>query len=326
MVPAMKAALTDARGADSGYLRQVVFLTDGEIGNEQQLFSVISAMRGRSRLFMVGIGSAPNTFLMTRASELGRGAFTHIGSIEQVQDRMRQLFEKLENPAVTGLSVTFSDTKADITPATLPDLYRGEPLVLAAKLDKLAGNLKIEGRIGDRPWTVTLPIAKAADGKGLSKLWARRKIADAEVSRTMRQITPEDADKAILALGLEHQIVTRLTSLVALDKTPSRPEGETLKLAELPLNLPAGWDFDKVFGEHPRVGPREQRTDRTVPVQHAANATPKQIARPVALAAAVPQLQLPQTATDAELKLMSGLALMLLTLLLWLLGRRRAIA
>ena len=83
-------------------MRQVVFLTDGAIGNEQQLFDTIAAMRGRSRVFMVGIGSAPNSFLMTRAAELGRGTFTHIGSVEQVEERMRDLFAKLESPAVTA--------------------------------------------------------------------------------------------------------------------------------------------------------------------------------------------------------------------------------
>jgi len=190
------------------------------------LFETITAMRGRSRVFMVGIGSAPNTYLMTRAAELGRGAFTHIGSVDQVEERMRGLFAKLENPAVTGLSVKFSDASADVTPAAIPDVYRDEPLVLAARLDKLAGSMEIKGRIGDRPWVVTLPLANAAEGKGLSKLWARRKISDAEVARTTRQVGPEDADKTILALALEHQLVTRLTSLVAVDKTPSRPDGE----------------------------------------------------------------------------------------------------
>ena len=102
MVPAMRAALTDSSASDANHVRQVVFLTDGAIGNEQQLFDTITAMRGRSRVFMVGIGSAPNTFLMTRAAELGRGTFTHIGSVEQVEERMRDLFAKLENPAVTG--------------------------------------------------------------------------------------------------------------------------------------------------------------------------------------------------------------------------------
>ncbi|MFN5279425.1 marine proteobacterial sortase target protein, partial [Bradyrhizobium sp.] len=103
MVPAMRAALSDTNHDDADHVRQVVFLTDGAIGNEQQLFETISALRGRSRIFMVGIGSAPNTYLMTRAAELGRGTFTHIGSVEQVDERMRDLFAKLENAAVTTL-------------------------------------------------------------------------------------------------------------------------------------------------------------------------------------------------------------------------------
>jgi Ca-activated chloride channel homolog len=138
MVPPMKAALTDRRDGDANALRQVIFLTDGEIGNEQQLFETIGAMRGRSRIFMVGIGSAPNSFLMTRAAELGRGTFTHIGSVEQVEERMRVLIGKLESPAVTNLTATFSSARADATPAVLPDLYRGEPLALAAKVSALA--------------------------------------------------------------------------------------------------------------------------------------------------------------------------------------------
>lgn len=319
MVPAMRAALTDRLG-DTNMVRQVVFLTDGAIGNEQQLFETITAMRGRSRIFMVGIGSAPNTYLMTRASELGRGAFTHIGSVEQVEERMRGLFAKLENPAVTGLSAKFSEAQADVTPAIVPDVYRDEPLVLAAKLDRLTGSFEIKGRVGDRPWSVTLPLQNAAEGKGLSKLWAKRKIGDAEVARTMRELTQEDADKSILALALEHQLVTRLTSLVAVDKTPSRPEGEPLKLSELPINLPAGWDFDKVFGEQiQRVPPQllERRAD-------ASGRTTT--ARRLAPAAQPDTVRLPKTATTSELKMMAGLILLLFSLFLFVFNRRQLLA
>jgi Ca-activated chloride channel homolog len=323
MVPAMRAALNDEASGDSGLLRQVVFLTDGAIGNEQQLFETITALRGRSRVFMVGIGSAPNTFLMTRAAELGRGTFTHIGSTAQVEERMRDLFAKLENPVVTGLSATFSEAKADLTPAALPDLYRGEPLVLAARLDGLAGNITIKGRIGDQPWTVTLPLDRAAEGKGLSKVWARRMIDDAEVSRTLNKIKPADADSAILSLALEHQLVTRLTSLVAVDKAITRPAGEPLKLSELPINLPAGWDFAKVFGDRPPLPtpPTERRADTgDARVQVAAAKAPQPV--PIAQPATV---QLPKTATDAELKMMLGLVMLSLSLLLLAFGRRRMI-
>ncbi|XUM23366.1 marine proteobacterial sortase target protein [Bradyrhizobium oligotrophicum S58] len=319
MVPAMRAALTDD-GSDSDRVRQVVFLTDGAIGNEQQLFETITAMRGRSRIFMVGIGSAPNTYLMTRASELGRGAFTHIGSVEQVEEHMRDLFAKLENPVVTGLTATFSEASADLTPAVLPDVYRNEPLVLAAKLDRLAGSLQLKGRIGDQPWTITLPLSGAAEGKGLSKLWARRKIGDAEVAKTMRQMTPEEADGAILKLALEHQLVTRLTSLVAVDKTPRRPDGEPLRLAELPVNLPAGWDYEKVFGERGRMPAmqKERRAEADGDVRFA------ELKRPV-VPAAPATITLPKTATDAELSMLLGLGLLMLELI-WLVAIRRRLA
>jgi Ca-activated chloride channel family protein len=339
MVPAMRAALTDTRPADANSLRQVVFLTDGAIGNEQQLFDTLAGLRGRSRVFMVGIGSAPNSFLMTRAAEIGRGSFTHIGSADQVEERMRALFDKLESPAVTNLAVSFSNAQADITPELVPDLYRGEPLVLAAKITGLEGTMEIKGRIGDRPWTVTLPIAKAAEGRGLSKLWARRKIADAEVAKTLRKATPEETDRRILALGLDHQLVTRLTSLVAVDKTPSRPETAKLTRADLPLNLPAGWDFDKVFGEHPHIERKDDRAQPSPQPDHAEAAQRKAMVQPalpgkpkyqntraVPIMAApmtvasrgtsAPGVMLPRTATDADLRMIAGFVLMFLSLVI----------
>jgi Ca-activated chloride channel family protein len=325
MIPPMRAALTD-RQTDANTLRQVVFLTDGCIGNEQQLFDTITSMRGRSRVFMVGIGSAPNSYLMTRAAELGRGSFTHIGSVEQVESRMRELFGKLESPAVTQLSVTFSGTKADMTPTVLPDLYRGEPLMLAAKVGELAGTMEIKGRIGDRPWSVTLPLSGAAEGRGLSKLWARRKITDAEIAQTTRALSADEADKTILTLALEHQLVTRLTSLIAVDQTPSRPSGEPLKVSELPLNLPAGWDFEKVFGERPKLPPAapvierraQERGGRT---QLAMSAEPR-----LASVSAQPSqgVVLPSTATDAEWKMVLGAALMTFAAILLARRRRKA--
>ena len=315
MVPAMKAALSDRGTGGAPRLRQVVFLTDGAIGNEQQLFDTIAAMRGRSRVFMVGIGSAPNTFLMSRAAELGRGTFTQIGAPDQVEARMRALFEKLESPVVTNLSARFSAGGADATPETLPDLYRGEPVVLAAKLASLSGTIEVKGMIGDRPWIVTLPVAQAAKGEGLSKLWARRKIADAEVAQTLGQIDAEQADQRILALALRHHLVTRLTSLVAVDRTPRRPDGATLSRNDIPLDLPAGWDFDKVFGAKPK--PEFREAALLLPATARTDA-PTAADKPVP----VEEVVLPQTATDAELRIMTGLLLLLAGLAAFAFGRR----
>ncbi|MGO4723141.1 MULTISPECIES: marine proteobacterial sortase target protein [unclassified Inquilinus] len=318
MVPAMRAALADRSTDGAARLRQVVFLTDGAIGDEQQLFDTISALRGRSRVFMVGIGSAPNSYLMNRAAELGRGTFTQIGSTEQVEERMRSLFEKLESPVVTNLSARVSAGDADVTPESLPDLYRGEPVVLAAKLATLSGTIEIKGMIGDRPWTVTLPVAQAAEGAGLSKLWARRKIADAEVAQTLRQITPEQADERILALALQHHLVTRLTSLVAVDKTPRRPDGAPLSRSDIPLNLPSGWDFEKVFGADKASPPAEFREAALLLPAAARSTEPAAAHKPTP----VEEVVLPVTATDAELRILAGALLLLAGLAVFRFSRR----
>ena len=248
MLPAMRAALADHDAGNAARLRQVVFMTDGEISNEKELFGEIAKDRGRSRVFMVGIGSAPNTFLMSRAADVGRGTFTHVGGVDEVEGRMKALFDKLENPAATGLKASFTGTVADLGPAVLPDLYRGEPLVLSAKVLDMEGDLKLDGQVDGRSWSLRLPLSQAVEGQGLGKVWARRKIEDAEAQRTLGQVSDAQADALVLSLGLEHHMVTSQTSLVAVDQAVSRPADAPFARSDVPLDLPAGWNFDAVFG------------------------------------------------------------------------------
>ena len=96
MLSAMKAALDSSSG--DGRVRQVVFLTDGSIGNESELFAAIKRRLGDRRLFTIGIGAAPNSYFMRKAAEYGRGTFTYIDDIGEVAAEMAALFVKLEQP------------------------------------------------------------------------------------------------------------------------------------------------------------------------------------------------------------------------------------
>jgi Ca-activated chloride channel homolog len=307
MIAPLKAALVDDSASAKTHLRQVIFITDGAIGNEQEMFATLTSQRGRSRVFMVGIGSAPNSYLMTRAAELGRGTFTFIGDATQVTSRMDELFNKLGNPSVTGISAVMSQNGVELTPALLPDLYQGEPLLVMAETKSLAGTFTFSGTIGDAPWTLTLPISAAAEGKGISKLWAHRKIADIEVAATMGTLTADVSAKQVLAVALAHQIVSSQTSLIAVDKNPKRPVGEKLTRAEVPLNLPAGWNFDKVFGTDTPVMTPKQRDAQADFLQLAASSKP--ITSDQALAN---QVQLPQTATPSQLFAIISLLMMVM--------------
>ncbi|MEM1370781.1 MAG: VIT domain-containing protein [Pseudomonadota bacterium] len=276
MVAPMGAALRDGGTAAARAVRQVVFLTDGAIGNEAELMELVAAQRGRSRVFMVGIGSAPNGHLMSKLAEIGRGSFTHIGNTQEVAERMGGLFAKLEAPVVTGLSIATDAAQFSPAPEQLPDLYRGEPLVVAAKISEFSGAMSISGQIGARPWRLTLPVNGAMQAQGISKLWARRKIRDAEIARRLQQTDRQTTDATILQLALTHGLLSRLTALVAVEERISRSEGVALTRADVPLNLPAGWDFEKVFGPRQGVdGPREERADASGALRKAVKKTAK---------------------------------------------------
>ena len=248
MLPALKVALKDASPNDTTRLRQVVFLTDGAVGNEAQLFEEIASHVGRSRLFTVGIGSAPNSYFMRRAAELGRGTFTEIGSEEQVLERMSALFTKLEKPVMVGLKAEWPNgTSVEVWPDPLPDLYAGEPVVLSAKVGSMNGELHLSGTFDGKPWTAGLRISDAIDGAGVAKLWARSKIASLE-AKLYTDLSATGIDKAIETVALEHHLVSSQTSLVAIDKTKSRPDGQGVSSVDMPVNLPDGWVYDKVFG------------------------------------------------------------------------------
>jgi Ca-activated chloride channel family protein len=235
MMPALTFAL-DHR-ATPGYLRQVVFMTDGAVGNEEALFRLITEKLGNSRLFTVGIGSAPNSYFMTKAAQFGRGTFTHIGDVREVREKMTALFGKLEAPVLQDVAITWPDgTAVETFPARVPDLYLGEPILISASARAFAGTVIVSGKRGSQPWSAAL--TPTSDQTGVGALWARAKIAS-----LMDEIT-RGADAAtvrphVLKVALEHHLVSAYTSLVAVDVTPTGPS--YTKTALVTASLPKGW-------------------------------------------------------------------------------------
>jgi Ca-activated chloride channel family protein len=327
MSKALQLALPRQQRTDR--LRQVVFITDGAVGNEQQLFEMVEQRRGDSRLFTVGIGSAPNSHFMRGAARAGRGTFTHIGDVGEVADEMRRLLAKLKRPVLTDLKVTVDGAKpAEAYPWPLLDLYAGEPVALALKLPQGVSRIGVAGRAGGQPWQTEVALAGAAAGQGLARLWAREKIAALEAARLIG-MPAEAVDKGVLQTALDHGLVSRLTSLVAIDVTPARPQHQPLDTRNVPLDLPAGWNWDKVFGQPLAPAEREamrqqHRVRFTAAKVMLSDAAPAATAEAAAPTPVAPQpLALPQTATPAPLHRVAGVLLLLLAAACWWRARRR---
>ena len=232
----------------SGRLRQVIFLTDGAVGNEARLFQAIRERLGDSRLFTIGIGSAPNSHFMREAARLGRGTFTYIGNPTEVKDKMTGLFRKLESPALADVRLELPGAPdAEILPAPIPDLYVGEPIVAAIRTRLLPAEAVVRGRFGSTPWQTQVPLRQAAPGAGLPAHWARARIA-ALLDQRRAGAPDDDVRHAVLDVALRHHLVSPYTSLVAVDVTPARPGDAPLTTHAMKTNLPHGWEYEAVFG------------------------------------------------------------------------------
>ncbi len=233
------------------YLRQIIFITDGAVGNEEGLFELIEARLGAARLFTVGIGSAPNSWFMRKAAESGRGTFTTISALHEVGEKMDRLFRKLEHPQVTNIDLQWpSGTIVDSYPAVVPDLYRGEPISVRVKASgafRPGASIRFAGDSVAGAWMCDLVLNIDSQSPGVGALWARARIADL-LDKGRRGADATETRAAIVETALAHHLVSKYTSLVAVDKTPARLAGDPLLSEQVPNLMPYGQSGSAIFG------------------------------------------------------------------------------
>ncbi|EDY87133.1 inter-alpha-trypsin inhibitor domain protein [gamma proteobacterium HTCC5015] len=242
MLPAVEDALSVR--SDPAYLRQVILITDASVGNEAEILRVVERQRKGARLFTVGIGVSPNSYLLRKAAQVGQGDYVYIASGQEVKARMQRLFAKLENPVLKQLNIDLPEgAEAEVWPNPLPDLYHGRPLYLAMKLDKPIDHLVLKAQT-DRLWQQRIALPEPTEATGIHTLWAREKIA-AQLDGLRQGKTQEEVRQAVLAVALEHAVMSPYTSFVAVEETPVRPAGEDLKKASVPNRRPVDQAYPK---------------------------------------------------------------------------------
>jgi Ca-activated chloride channel family protein len=246
ILDALQLAL--AAPAQPGRVQQVVFITDGSVGNEDELFRFIRERLGERRLFTVGIGAAPNRHFMRGAARFGRGAFTEVSSLAEVATQLDGLWAKLDAPVMRDVAFAWQGAAPDTWPRRAPDLYRGEPLVLLAKLGPDTRGASLSGVLAGRAFQQALALDRPARGSGIHRLWARRQI-EALMDSAVEGRDEASIRASVVPLALRHHLVSKYTSLVAVDTRPSL-DGRAPR-ASVGLALPAG---NEMFGQLPQTG------------------------------------------------------------------------
>ncbi|MFQ6003875.1 MAG: marine proteobacterial sortase target protein [Woeseia sp.] len=248
MRPALERVL--AAATSETHLRQVIFITDGSVGNEQELYRLIERDLGSARLFTVGIGSAPNGWFMRKAAEAGRGTYSYISALHEIDEKMQRLIRRLEQPQITDISIKWPDGLGPVSyPETVPDLYAGEPVVVKARLamkPRRGDLVSVGGNSAGGSWGGELALARSSDSPGIAALWARARI-EKLLDDERRGADPDETRAAVVKTALDHHLVSKFTSLVAVDKTPVRPISAGLDSEQVPNLLPYGQSHEAIF-------------------------------------------------------------------------------
>lgn len=222
-----------SRDMDSDkYLRQVIFITDGQVGNEDEVLNTVRQSIDDDKLFTIGIGSAPNSFFMTKMASYGNGAFTYIGDIDEVEEKMNTLFAKLESPALTDITIDFPlQVNAYQANDVIGDLYSGEVISAVFKLNAIPNSLTVSGKSNQEIFSQNIQLNNINNAKGLDVLWARRRIEKLmdEYRSQYRKVDQKPIEQAITQIALDHHLVSNFTSLVAVDITSTKPANKSTK-------------------------------------------------------------------------------------------------
>lgn len=263
-------------------LRIVMFLTDGEVGNDMAIIDAIRRNRATTRVFSFGIGNSVNRFLIDQMAIAGGGepeyVFVARDSDGDADAAVERFNRRTRTPVLTDVTLTFDGVKPlDMLPAPgqIPDLFDDRPLTFLGRYTAAGvGAVTIKGMTARGRWERTIPIAFPAQeeqNSSLPVLWARAKI-DAVMARDLAGIQaghPSPAVRAeIVSLGETFNVMSPFTSFVAVDKLRVTIAGKP-RLVRVPVELPDRTNWAGYFGGiAPDVrtrgpGDAEKRDDRS---------------------------------------------------------------
>lgn len=251
MQPALEHVLEQP--GRSGAMRLVIFLTDGDVGNEDSLFRLLDRKLGRARLFTIGIGSAPNAYFMRRMAEVGGGECRFIRAEEQIGTAIAGLFATLDHPMLTDIEVEWFDTTGQAVPnirqypERCPDLFGRRPVILQARLPAgFTGSARVRGMVSNQriEYTCAVGDPDLLPLPGLERLFGQAEL-DRLTLDLLRADTPPDQERlraAVVETALRYQLLCAYTARVAVEEQiEQRPDGE-LATVQVPVRLPKGWN------------------------------------------------------------------------------------
>lgn len=221
IVPAIVRALDLMERRAEGRPGRVVLVTDGAVANEIEAFRAVAERLGDVRLHVIGIGAAPNRWLVRKLAERGRGTFAFVERIEEVEAGLHGFLEALDRPVATDLRLVWDGAlPLEVYPETLPDLLAGEPLLASVRFPPgaIVTGARLEGRLAGTLASTEIPFdGGGSEDSGIAIRWARFRV-ESLLDSLVTGADPGRVREEIVGLGLSFGLVTPHTSLVAVEE------------------------------------------------------------------------------------------------------------
>ncbi|WP_415647935.1 VIT domain-containing protein, partial [Stackebrandtia soli] len=247
LAPLTEAADLLSASADTERDRVLILVTDGQVGNEDQILAELSGRIAGVRVHVVGIDRAVNAGFLHRLALAGRGRCELVESEDRLDEACAHIHRRIVAPVVTNCQVELIGAELlpdSLTPSPIPDLFTGVPLVVSGRVRAadetvtavLAG-IDAEGK----PWRVEVPSVAATGEVAVRTQWARARLRDLEdryASAGHGDLS--DIEKQIVDVSLSAGVMSKFTAFVAVDEETVEGGGTPRKVVQ-PVELPDGW-------------------------------------------------------------------------------------
>lgn len=244
----LRQALALLRDGTEGRDAVVVLVTDGQVGNEDQILADLAGHVGDVRIHTVGIDRAVNAGFLGRLAGMGAGRCELVETEDRLDEAMDAIHRRIGAPLVYGLRLSadgLDTVEGTASPARIPDLFPGVPLVVAGRYRSSdTGALVVHGTTRDgRDWSATV-AGQRGEGSAVTAQWARAHLRDMEDRyATGRGAEVASLESSIVATSLRFGVLCRFTAYVAVDSRVVAQGGDPHRVVQ-PVEMPAGWDME----------------------------------------------------------------------------------
>ncbi|MCL2778868.1 MAG: VIT and VWA domain-containing protein [Polyangiaceae bacterium] len=224
----------------------IVVLTDGQVGNEDEILAAFLKAQTSARVYSFGIGTNVSGALLHALADKTGGAVEMIHPGERIDEKVIAQFARATALRVTNITIkTRGIELAEIAPAEPRSLVDSEPFCLFATYEVPGhGAIEIRGQLESEPFYLEVPVdlADASDRPVVAKLWAQARIVDLERAIVTGRRAETMKDR-IVKLATFHGVSSKYTSFVVIEKrTGDRRATGQPETRVVAVSAPAGWD------------------------------------------------------------------------------------